>query len=339
MALKDIPGQSRAKRFLTRLIRSGHIPHAFLFSGMAGIGKEAVAREFAKILNCSDLQGEDCCDRCISCKKIDQGIHPDLLWLESEGAYIKIAQVRSLRDRSRFRPFEGNWRVTVIKDAQNLKEEAGNALLKLLEEPPKNNLFVLLTLEPQMLLSTLVSRCCHVRFQPLEDARIEEHLIRTYEVSPPLAKQLTRLAGGSLERVRWLMETDHIAYWKEILERVQGLSRLSMVDFFPLMARWAKDSEDLEQDLEYLKLWVRDLLLSRLVGEHHQVSDFDVNLGEMISDNIPVENLFRLYDEIEQSQQHLRRNANKQLTLEGVCLTIKDTLYGQGGRNSLPRRR
>lgn len=335
MSLKDIPGQSRAKRFLKRLLRSGHVPHAILFSGMAGIGKEAAAREFAKVLNCLDLQDMDCCDRCDSCRKMDQGHHPDLIRLESEGAYIKVGQIRGLQDRSRFRPFEGRWRVVIMKDAQNLREEAGNALLKLLEEPPEKNLFILLALEPQMLLSTIVSRCCHIRFQPLEDAWIEDHLIHQFNVSEKLAERIAHSAGGSLERARWVVETDRITYWSTILKRVENLKGLSMIDFFPLVALWLKETEDLEGDLEYLKLWVRDLLLSRLTGETHQALQPEGEQQEMVS-NVSVERLFRLYDHIEQARQHLRRNANKQLTLEGVCLAIKDELYGQSGRDSLP---
>ena len=337
MSLKDVPGQSRAKRFLKQLLRIGHIPHAFLFSGMAGIGKEAVAREFAKALNCREPQDTDCCDRCDSCRKMDQGHHPDLIRLESDGAYIKVDQIRGLQDRSRFRPFEGRWRVVIMKDAQNLREEAGNALLKLLEEPPKDNLFVLLALEPQMLLSTIVSRCCHIRFQPLENAWIQDHVIHHYNVLPDLAERITHLAGGSLERARRLVETDQMASWGKVLEKVQSLRDLSIIDFFPLMALWIKETKDLGEDLEYLKLWVRDLTLFRLMGESPGALMPEEQLQETVS-ALHVENLFRLYSQIEQAQQHLRRNANKQLTLEGVCLAIKDELYGQSGRDSLPGR-
>jgi DNA polymerase-3 subunit delta' len=334
MSIQGMPGQPRAKRFLRQIIVKGHVPHALLFTGMAGIGKAAAAREFAKALNCLSPSDGDGCDECLSCRKIAADNHSDFLWIASEGNFIKLDQIRSLRERVRFRPFEGKWRVVVLQDAHKLKEEAGNALLKLLEEPPRQNLFVLLALEPQMLLRTIVSRCCHVRFQPLENQWIEQQLIATYEMPASRAKEATRLAEGSMERAKWWAESDRISQWEELLRKVQSLRDLPMLDFFALTAQWAKESEDLEQDLECIKLWVRDLILSRLMKDGH--ADSHGGRPGLHPGDPVVSNLFHLYNEVELAMQRLRQNANKQLTLEGACLAIKDKLYGKGSRNSLP---
>lgn len=336
MSLQSVPGQERAKRFLGQLIRTGHIPHALLFSGMAGVGKATVARQFIKSLNCLDLQQGECCDGCISCRKIDSDLHPDLLWVANDGAYIKIDQVRDLRKRIRFRPFEGTWRGVVIQDAQKLRDEAANALLKILEEPPKHNIFILLVLEPQMLLPTIVSRCCHVRFQPLEDNWIEQHLIDVHRVSRDRATDIARLAEGSLERARWLVEGNHFLHWQEILSNIQQLHKLTMIEFFGLMARWSQKSEDLEQDLECIKLWIRDITLSRLINNYRP--SLAAEIPKQFRET-SVQRLFGLYDQIEQAVQNLQRNANKQLTLEAVCLAIKDISYGQSSGNSFSQRR
>src|SRR5208337_3552670 len=176
MALADIAGQKRAMRFLKRLLQKDAIPHAFLFSGMAGAGKFAAAKEFAKALNCLYPQDYDSCEACDSCNKLEKGLHPDLVLIRSEGVFIKLEQVRDLLKRFRFRPFEGKFRVVIIQDAQKLMEPAANAMLKILEEPPKANIFILLATESQMLLPTMVSRCCQVRFQPLEDEIVAEWL-------------------------------------------------------------------------------------------------------------------------------------------------------------------
>lgn len=338
MSLTDVPGQARAKRFLKRLVRTGHVPHALLFSGMAGVGKKAMALELAKLMNCPDAQGSDGCDGCPSCRKIAGGNHPDFLWIKSEGAYIKLDQIRELRDRLRYRPFEGLWRVVVIEDAHSLKEEAGNALLKILEEPPKQNLFILTTLEPQMLLSTIVSRCCHVRFQPLDDSWIENHMASVHQMDPLRAREIARLAEGSLDRAQWLAAEDRVAHWKQVLEGLQTLDELPMIDFFAMTSRWAQQSEDLEQDLECIKLWMRDLILSRLTEEHCAAMELDAKMRGII-ESLPIDTLFQLYEKTEQAMQHLRQNANKQLTLEGLCLAIKDDLYGKGSRNPFSQRR
>lgn len=331
MSLDQVPGQTRAKRFLRRLLATGNIPHALLFSGIAGIGRFAVAMEFARLLNCRNLQKGDSCHECPSCRKIDTGHHPDIVVIRKDGAFIKLDQIREIKDRLKYRPFEGRWRVVIIQDAQDLRQEAGNALLKLLEEPPKQNIFLITVTEAQKLLPTIVSRCCHVRFQPLEDRWIEEHLRATYGMAGEQSQEITRLAEGSLERARWFAEEERIAHRNEILGHMARLGELSMFDLFGLTAQWAQSAEDLEQDLECIKLWVRDLVLTHLMVGHSPAFPMDEKtLGA--ARRQPAEYFFELYDDLDQAVQHLRLNANKQLTLEGVCLAIKDVLYGKGSR-------
>lgn len=334
MALRHVFGQERAKRFLRRLLELERIPHAVLLSGMAGVGKATLAREFAKLLNCVDPQEADACEVCPSCSKMRDGNHPDLVRIKSEGTFIRLDQIRGLKQRLGFHPFEGKWRVVIIEEAHDLREEAGNALLKLLEEPPRQNVFFLTTLEPQMLLPTIVSRCCHVRLQPLDEVWIERYLTETQGLPPAAAQQLANLAEGSLERARELAEPERVTRLNEVLEQVASLRGLPMIDFFPLTAQWAKGSEDLEQDLGYIKLWVRDLILSRLLPDQERGLPTAAETPAKVI-VAAVEPLLSLFTELEKAQRLIRQNAHKQLTLEGVCLAIKEKLYGESGWHSL----
>ena len=334
MALRHVFGQERAKRFLRRLLELERIPHAVLLSGMAGVGKATLAQEFAKLLNCVDPQEDDACEVCPSCSKMRDGNHPDLVRIKSEGTFIRLDQIRGLKQRLGFHPFEGKWRVVIIEEAHDLREEAGNALLKLLEEPPRQNVFFLTTLEPQMLLPTIVSRCCHVRLQPLDEVWIERYLTETQGLPPAAAEQLANLAEGSLERARELAEPERVTRLNEVLEHVASLRGLPMIDFFPLTAQWAKGSEDLEQDLGYIKLWVRELILARLLPDQERgLTTVAETPAKVIV--AAVEPLLSLFTELEKAQRLIRQNAHKQLTLEGVCLAIKEKLYGESGWHSL----
>jgi DNA polymerase III subunit delta' len=339
MSIEGIPGQHRAKRFLTQMIRKGKVPHAFLFSGMAGIGKNATALEIAKVLNCLAPQGEDSCDACGSCKKATGGTHPDVLFVRSQGAFIKVDQVRELKERLRFRPFEARLRVVIIEEAQHLKDEAANALLKILEEPPRQNLFILTVLEPQMLLPTIVSRCCHIRFQPLDDRSIEDFLIREGQFPADRAREWSALAGGSLERARKLVEGRWIEHIWEIVSELERLCEVPMADFFSITGQWVKKTEDLEQDLECIKL----LLCALVSGRLHlpPVLPLQRNAGKLLSlaFSTPFDTLYELYEEAEEAQRRLRYNANKQLALEYICLAIREGLNGESDWNSLPDRR
>ena len=338
MAFRDVFGQERAKRFLRRLLHLEKIPHAVLLSGMEGIGKATLAREFAKLVNCLHPEHADACEACASCLKMKDGHHPDLVWIKSEGTFIKLDQIRGLKQRLAFRPFEGKWRIVIIEDAHDLREEAGNSLLKLLEEPPRHNLFLLTTLEPQMLLPTIVSRCCHIRLQPLEEIWIERYLTQRHGLPPAQAQQIATLAEGSLERAQGLADPDRMTHLQDVLENVLKLKGLPMVDFFPLTTQWAKGSEDLEQDLGCIKLWLRDLIRSRLVTDYRPALETAARTLNQ-APSVAVATLLSLFMDIENAHRLIRQNANKQLTLEGVCLAIKEKLYGESGWNSLSGRR
>ena len=282
---------------------------------------------------------------CGSCHKLEEGLHPDLIHIGSEGVFIKLEQIRDLMKRFRFRPFEGKFRVVIIQDAQKLMELAANAMLKILEEPPKANIFILLAAESQMLLPTIVSRCCQVRFQPLEDEIVAEWLAREGGLSPDRAAGIARLAAGSIEKARWFSEEDRVAGWKKVVEKLENLDGLSILDFFPMVSDWAKNRETAEQDLEFIRLWVRDLILFRVAAAQNSPGGCDAPLTFELNGrtkeaarSVPPERLFFLYHNVEQAMQGLKVNANLQMTLEGVCLAIKDSLYGKGGWNSFPKR-
>ncbi|MHC1741778.1 MAG: DNA polymerase III subunit delta' [Syntrophobacteraceae bacterium] len=339
MAIRHIPGQERATRFLTQMVRKAHVPHAFLFSGIAGAGKREMALELAKLLNCLAPEGEDCCDVCASCKKAAGGTHPDFHIVRAQGAFIKIDQVRELKERLRFRPFEARLRVIIIEEAQHLKEEAANAILKILEEPPPQNLFILTVLEPQMLLPTIVSRCCHIRFQPLEDRIIQAFMSREGRLSEDQARDWSALAGGSLERARRLAESKWIEHIGGIVAELERLCEAPMTDFFSVTAQWVKKSEDLEQDLECIKLLMCACVSARL----HLPMVFPLRKDESrilsLALSVPFETLFGLYEKAEEAQIRLRFNGNKQLALEHICLAIREGLHGQSDWDSLPNRR
>jgi DNA polymerase III subunit delta' len=189
-----------------------------------------------------------------------------------------------------------------------------------------------------MLLPTIVSRCCHVRFQPLEDSFVAAHIEETFHVPEARARELAFLAEGSLEKARLLTDVNRIAHWKRVLESVRTLRTLSMLDFFALTTQWAKDTEDLEQDLKYIKLWIRDIILTRLGIGREAVFESNAELTD--SDGTASdESLFQLYGCVEEALRDLRQNANKQLVLEGVCFAIKKGLYGQGDGDTVSKGR
>jgi DNA polymerase-3 subunit delta' len=332
MSMAAIPGQIRARKLLWKMVEGARVPHGLLFTGEAGIGKSRTARAFAQLLNCTEPRQGDSCDRCPSCRKIGSGQHPDLLWVKKDGTFIKIDQVRQIKERLKFRPFEARHRVVVVEGAHDLKEEAANAFLKILEEPPRQNVLILITMEPRMLLPTLVSRCCHIRFQPLEEDLIARALIEEEGVERNAALEAARLASGSLARARLLADPAVLAHHREIGDRLRALAGMSVLELFSLTARWAREAKSLDEDLECIKLWLRDMIHSRLsLGLSSSREGGPRSSTADPSDDLD-DRLFRLFDRIEQAHQQLRLNANRQLVLEGVCLAMRKAFDGESHR-------
>jgi DNA polymerase III subunit delta' len=165
--LGDLQGQDRVIAILRAAIGGGRVHHAYLFTGPPGAGKRDAALALASALNCLEAPGEGC-DRCAACDRIAQGLHPDVVTMAREGAaqIVPIETVRDVITRTALPPHEARVRVFIVDEANALQGAAANAMLKTLEEPPRNTMFILSTMAPDQLLPTIRSRCQRVSFAP-----------------------------------------------------------------------------------------------------------------------------------------------------------------------------
>jgi DNA polymerase-3 subunit gamma/tau len=162
---------------LTQVFASGHFPQALLFAGPKGTGKTSAARLVAKAVNCSHLQKGEPCNHCSSCLAIDAGNDLDLLEIDA-ASNRGIDDIRELRDKIRLSPVKNRYKIYIIDEAQMLTNEAFNALLKTLEEPPAHAIFILCTTVPQKLPETIISRCLRFNFSQAKQDEILRSLTR-----------------------------------------------------------------------------------------------------------------------------------------------------------------
>ncbi len=214
-SLARVVGHGRLTTLLSQAISRGTLPPTLLFAGPNGIGKFRVARAVAATLNCLSSVTEtsglmvDACGTCRSCDRIARSVHVDVLTLEpDERALITIDGVREILARTAFRPFEGRRRVVLIREADALRVEAQNALLKSLEEPPPMTVFILTTAVPGVLLPTVRSRCMRLRFGRLTEAEVETALTRDHGRSARDARTAAALADGSVGQALALGSAD-----------------------------------------------------------------------------------------------------------------------------------
>jgi len=193
VSFPELGEQPEARLLLAAAVREGPA-HAYLFHGPAGVGKRAAARAFA-----ATLLGD--------ARRVEAGTHPDLFLLEALGEMIRIDEIRALHRDLHMRPYEAERRVYVIADAHLLNEDAADALLKDLEEPPSYAVLVLVADELGPIPPTIRSRCQHVPFRRLPGRVIRELLAeRAPELSENEARALARVSGGRLDRVERLLD-------------------------------------------------------------------------------------------------------------------------------------
>lgn len=176
----EVVGQEIVIRILKNMIKRGEILHGYLFAGERGTGKTTVARIFAKTINCLNPQEGEACEKCQICKLWDEGKFLDIVEIDA-ASHRKIDDVRSLQEHIGFKPLQGKYKVFIIDEAHMLTEEAFNALLKTLEEPPKHAIFILATTEPSKIPPTILSRLQRLDFKRISLPQIVEKLKRILE--------------------------------------------------------------------------------------------------------------------------------------------------------------
>ncbi len=209
--LSQIRGHGAQIEVLRRICAASQPAHAYLFQGPDGVGKQTVAWALSARLACNKASGrDDACGRCRSCRALKRGNHADISLLSPKGANIRIDQVREASRRLRFDPVVGRCKVLLVESADRLREEAANALLKTLEEPPPRTHFILLTSKPQLLLRTIISRSQAVRFSNLAASDICA-ILEAEGRDPQAAHVAAALSEGRLSRARPLCQADWLA--------------------------------------------------------------------------------------------------------------------------------
>jgi DNA polymerase-3 subunit delta' len=193
---ETVTGQARVKEHFARAFREGTVAHAYLLAGREGLAKTAFARELGALLvtSCGG------CGVCPECERARRGGHPDLHVVEREGDVIRVGQVDAILADLSLKPFAACRRVWLIPEAEYLRPEAANRLLKAMEEPPPDVHFLLVTDHLEGVLPTIVSRCRLVEFRPLGDEEIAVHLRDAHGLEEPERAALSCLAGGSIEQ-------------------------------------------------------------------------------------------------------------------------------------------
>ncbi len=335
-----IIGQDRPIRILTTFLQNGTIPHALLFTGIEGVGKKSTAVTFAMACNCAGNKSEgkdnrtadghstpkrpriiNPCGNCKSCRKIESENHPDIIRLKPSGVFIKIDQIRALCLTLAMKPYEAGMRVVLISDAQAMNPAASNALLKVLEEPPSGTILILVANHTSDLLPTIVSRCRHIRFNPISRKNMESALVRRHGLDPKNAMILAAMAGGSFSRALHMYRTNWINRRNWLISELDSLSLKSINRLLAFGEQLAKNKDTLPDALEVMKSWLRDLAIAKVYPEKIYHQDLTENVHQA-SQKMSTTALLSKIETIQSAQNTIQAGTNLRLTIETMVLKL-----------------
>ena len=319
----DILGHEQNKEFLARLLQPGDRPHALLFYGPDGIGKKQLALRFARTFLCLS-EAERPCGRCESCRLINleehSFAHPDFMLVEQEapGKDLKIEQIKDMSKQAAFAPALSACKVCVIDAADRMTVEAANSLLKLLEEPPPNWMFIMIASRWERHLPTILSRVIQLRFDQIPLALTQDALTKR---GLEQAELLARLAGGSLGAAINMDAAGAIGYRDQALEFLEALP-LAQPMRYVASQPWL-ESYDKQGGLlftEMLLFLARDALLLQN-GLEEQIYNCDcTDRLRRLAAGWPASHLKQAADVAQQAYQAIESNAGAKLVLETVVL-------------------
>jgi DNA polymerase-3 subunit delta' len=312
-------GHEQAVHLLAERIAHANTTHAYLITGPAQIGKTTLAVRFAQALNCSGETPP--CGQCRTCDLIARGAHPDVQIIAPEGRSIRIEAIRDLQTALSLKPFEARYRVAVILEAQKATDQAADALLKTLEEPPATTRLVLTAASAETVRPTVVSRCHVIALRPVATGRIEQ-VLAALGTPPDEAHRLARLSGGRPGWALTAMQQPEIAEQRaqfivQLLDMLQA-DRTGRFAYSEEIAR----HEALAALLDTWQSWWRDVLL---LVEGAAVAPVNVDFSSALHDvasRVTAEQARLALQAVRRTADAIDRNANTRLALDVMLLDM-----------------
>lgn len=368
MLFKNIVGQTPVKTKLLNMLHDGRVPHALMFSGPEGSGNLPAAFAFIQYLFCQNKQTNDSCGVCPSCLKVSKLIHPDLHlvfpiplsksvrtsndllpefreqfietpyltihdWFDSLNAEnkqptIPTDEANDILKKLSYTSYEGGYKIMVIWQPEKMNASSANKLLKILEEPPEQTLFLLVCNHPEQLLATIISRVQQIQFYKIETEDIAKGLMEQFDCQPQAAKQAAMLSDGSFREAQLLLQhldggTAYLQNFRTFMLIALKFDAIKAVSWVDENSRIGREKQ--KQFLQYGLEIFRDCLMFNfgsvdLVRHSGEEKEFITKFARFVNQR----NYERLLEEFNSAFYHVERNANPKILFMDLIMKTNE---------------
>ena len=323
---KAILGHENIKNHLLTAISSGKPSHAYIFNGEEGTGRKTMADCFAAALVCSS-EGEKPCGKCMACMQAESRNHPDIIRVTHEKSRIGVDDIRQgLIEDISIKPFSSNFKVYIIEEAERMTEQAQNALLKTLEEPPAYAVIILITTNTGAFLQTILSRCVTLQFKPLDTGLITSYLMEKEELPDYFAKLCAHFSGGSLGMaLKFAKNSSFEEIKNEVLSLLRTIDSMSIDSVNDTVTELSKKRTEITVYLDLMHIWFRDVLMFKATQDANRLVFIDELMTiKRQASKYSFESLGRILDGFYTIQDRLNANVNFDTAMELQLLNMRD---------------
>ena len=346
---EDMVGQTAVTKTLKNAIIHHKTSHAYLFTGPRGTGKTSAAKIFAKAINCLNPQDGEPCNDCLLCKGITEGTIGDVIEIDA-ASNNGVEEIRDIRDKARYAPTQATYKVYIIDEVHMLSTGAFNALLKTLEEPPKNVIFILATTEPHKIPATIISRTQRFDFRRITNDEIIQRLRYILEQEEIAYEEealsvIARCANGGMRDALSLLDqvisfSDDKVSFEQAIQVSGSLTDDLMIEFVRLLTQQQAQAALLQlQDLlllgkeasRLIEEWLefsRDLLVAKQTGDMIGRSEAFVEFAKEVEEAF----LYRFMDALNQTQQEMRFTTKPTISLEDFTIKMAQPVVAVAGQ-------
>lgn len=332
MRENTVIGHEQIVDHLTMAVQVNKISHAYIFHGETGMGKLFLAKRFAKLLQCEERQEGEAperlrpCGVCKSCLQAEGGNHPDIIYVTHEKAGIGVDDIRSqLNAGMGIKPYSSRYKIYMVADADKMTEQAQNALLKTIEEPPSYGIVLLLASNINRLLPTVRSRCVALPVKTVETEKIKEYLMGHWNVPDYAAQMAAEFSGGNIGRAtRYALSEEFVQMKEEVLQFLRRMDELELYERVETVKKMGEYKSEIKDCIDLMILWFRDVLMLKATGDPNRLiyrDDYTYIAAQ--AEKRGYESLEQGIEAMDKAKQRLDANVNFDTTIELMLLGMK----------------